>query len=416
MRNGDYARLGELLDKATHGRLSAEERAEAKLLTDAAEAGELSRDAWSRTASAPVSEEIAAESRAVTEYLRTGRIPQGFGSTEFRAAGEGSTSAGGALVAPAWWQRLQVALLAYGGTANDFQQLETETGANQNWATNDPTQVKAVQIAENTQVGAQDYAFGQGTLSAYMQTSGVQLVSFQLDTDSAFSIADFVSARVAESLGRQRAALALGGTGSSAPLGLYPALTAFGGSSSTSAWNNIGSHGYGSGGYVSLSTASAVTQIQLGGTGSTTTELAGNVLSPLSLKKAVQAVDIAYRRQGAKWYMNTDQAINISMIADGFGRPLYPGINGDGGELMGYEVVIDDNISNLTASTVSGPVFGYLPAAMILRRVTGEGGYGLMRLDQRYADFLQVGYIGWERYDMRGNDLRAAVTFSPAAT
>ena len=37
-------------------------------------------------------------------------------------------SAGGYLVPPGWWQRLQVALKAYGGVANDFEQLETDTG------------------------------------------------------------------------------------------------------------------------------------------------------------------------------------------------------------------------------------------------------------------------------------------------
>jgi hypothetical protein len=39
-----------------------------------------------------------------------------------------------------------------------------------------------------------------------------------------------------------------------------------------------------------------------------------------------------------------------------------------------------------------------------------------MRLTERYADYLAVGYLGFARVDMRSNDLRAAVTVRPAAT
>jgi hypothetical protein len=40
----------------------------------------------------------------------------------------------------------------------------------------------------------------------------------------------------------------------------------------------------------------------------------------------------------------------------------------------------------------------------------------VMRLQERYADYLAVGYIGYYRLDIRSNDLRAAVTVKAAAT
>jgi hypothetical protein len=40
----------------------------------------------------------------------------------------------------------------------------------------------------------------------------------------------------------------------------------------------------------------------------------------------------------------------------------------------------------------------------------------MMRLTERYADYLHVGYLGYLRCDMRSNDLRAAVTVKAAAT
>jgi len=39
-----------------------------------------------------------------------------------------------------------------------------------------------------------------------------------------------------------------------------------------------------------------------------------------------------------------------------------------------------------------------------------------MRLTERYADYLQIGYLGYLRADMRSNDMRAAATVKPAAT
>ena len=44
------------------------------------------------------------------------------------------------------------------------------------------------------------------------------------------------------------------------------------------------------------------------------------------------------------------------------------------------------------------------------------GGASILRLQERYADFLAVGYIGFVRTDIRSNDMRAAVTVKPAAT
>jgi len=39
-----------------------------------------------------------------------------------------------------------------------------------------------------------------------------------------------------------------------------------------------------------------------------------------------------------------------------------------------------------------------------------------MRLQERYADYFAVGYIGHYRLDIRSNDLRAAVTVKAAAS
>jgi HK97 family phage major capsid protein len=359
----------------------------------------LSEDAMARAGDIGVSSSAdnSPESRAFTNYLRTGAI-----TPEMRAAGEASGSAGGYLVPPGWWQRLQVALKAYGGTSADFQQIETDTGQSMVWATNDPTSTVATLLAENTQVSNVDYTFGQGTLGAYMYDSGVQLVSFQLAQDSAFDIDAYVQARVAEQLGRAQAAAAISGSGSSQPLGIITALNA--------------SSGLTSGGKYALGTA---TKVNVAGATSTTgasqvTELISGTLSPASWLGVLKSVDKAYRSLGAKWYMNDSTLQATRLITNGFGDPYYSELQDDTQpKLYGYDVVVDNNIPSLTASTASGVIFGHLESAMVLRSVKGAG---LLTLTERYADFLQNGYIGYRRFDIRSNDLRAAVVVVPSAT
>ncbi len=36
-----------------------------------------------------------------------------------------------------------------------------------------------------------------------------------------------------------------------------------------------------------------------------------------------------------------------------------------------------------------------------------------MRLNERYADYMAVDYLLYRRFDMRSNDLRAAITVKP---
>jgi len=126
----------------------------------------------------------------------------------------------------------------------------------------------------------------------------------------------------------------------------------------------------------------------------------------------IESVDPAYRSLGAKFYMNDAQLNGCRSILDNYGRPFWDSLQGDEPKLYGYPVVVDQNIPNLVASTAGGPVFGHLQSAMVLRQVEGAG---IQRLTERYADFLQVGYIGFSRFDIRSNDLRAAVTVKPAA-
>ena len=252
-------------------------------------------------------------------------------------------------------------------------------------------------------------------LNSWTMAVGPMLASLQLINDSAFDVGMFVADRFGEALGRQIAAQAVSGTGSSAPLGIITALNARGALSGAT------------GGYYPLTAATAVKNFS-----GSTTELIANTLSPQTLIAMLQGVDPAYY-PGAKWFMNAAQAWGLRGIVDGNGRPILNFANGltaddpDGGPggsaglvnspvatLFGFPVVIDNSIPNLTASTTGGPVFGNMGNAMVMRTVRSDA--SVMRLTERYADYLAVGYLGYYRFDIRSNDLRAAVTVKCAAT
>ena len=319
------------------------------------------------------------------------------------AAGGTLAGEGGYLVPQGFWHNLQTAMKAYGGTAPLFAQITTSGGEPMPWPTTDPTSIVGTLLSENTQVTEVDFSFGQGMLSAWTFTSGLHLASIQIVNDSAFSVDGFIRTRVGEALGRARAQFAYSGTGSSQPLGVNTAIVAKGAGS------------VGTGGFMNLTAATPVQQI---GTSATATELVSGALSFGDVLKLITFVDPAYRDAGnCTWVMNDTTLQAMRSVSSTTGFPLWtPDIHVGGtssGRLYGYPVVIDQNVASLTASTVSGPIFGALNHAMVLRQVNQTG---LLRLVERYADFLQVGFIGYERWDARSNDMRAVAQPKPAAT
>ena len=336
------------------------------------------------------------EERVFTEYLRTGRAGE-----ELRAAGEATGGAGGYMVPQSFWARMSVALKMYGGISSDFQQVPTDDGRVMPWPTNNPTTTLATYLTENTQVSNVNYVFGQGMLFAWTLTTGAILASLQLIQDSAIDVDQFVADRVGEQIGRKLAAEAVSGLGaaSKAGTGIIPSLNAFGTAST------------GTGGVFDLGTATAVKTFTNPSSGGT--ELNQNVLSPQTCFSMIESVDPAYW-DGAKFYLNPVQATNMRQIVDSNGRPLinFDDAFADGaiGSIGGFPVMCVPEIPNLAASTVGGPIFGNMQHAMVQRMVAGAE---VMRLTERYADFLQVGFIGYQRFDFQPNDLRAAVTVFP---
>jgi HK97 family phage major capsid protein len=232
-----------------------------------------------------------------------------------------SGTAGGFMVAPGFWDNLQVALAAYGGFGEYYRQVPTSTGTPMSWPTSDPTAIEGHIIGEGVQDSYQDYTIGQGVLNAWTYTNKLILVSVELANDSAIDVQGFIADRIGEGIGRAQGAHSVSGSGTGQPLGLITALAATSGMSS--------------GGYYTLGSATATNYV--GGGDTTVTELVGNVLGPQTLAAMIKGVDSAYW-PGCAWYFSPEQLVNEQNLSDGFGRPLYPTLQQANPTLLGFPV------------------------------------------------------------------------------
>lgn len=326
---------------------------------------------------------------------------------------------GGYLVPQGFWHNLQIALKEYGGLLEYANILQTDSGQPMPWPTVDPTGVVGSYLTEQNQLGfggdsnSTDYQFGQGMLNAWTIVSGVILASLQLIEDSAFDVDSFVSDRIGEAIGRKIAQELHSGSGSSAFLGIETALVAKGRGSGF-AQGGI----YKSGTLPNFAATAGGNAYTLQGGTSAQAKLANALIGFDDIQGMVSTVDPAYRKSGrCVWVMNDTTGAMLRTITDAYGHPLWqPSVQvGTPDMVSGYPVVIDQNTSSVStsASTAGGLLFGDFKTAMVVRMVNGAH---TMRLTERYADYLQVGFLGYVRADARSNDLRAAAYYSTNAT
>ena len=142
---------------------------------------------------------------------------------ELRAQATTPASAGGDLIPEGFVYEVERALLAYGGMREVSSTIRTETGATLPWPTcNDTSNVGAI-LAENTQVGTQDVAFGSTDLSAFKYTSQLVLVSEELITDSFTDFGSLLGSLLGERIARILNTHFTTGSGSGQPMGVVEA-------------------------------------------------------------------------------------------------------------------------------------------------------------------------------------------------
>lgn len=282
--------------------------------------------------------------------------------SEMRAQAQGTGSAGGYLVPQAFSNRITEFMKYYGPMIAISDTIDTENGADLPWPSVDDTGQTGAILAENTQIAGQDITFSSVTLKGYMYTSKLVLVSFQLLQDSYFDLDTNLARWLGIRLGRILNTHFTTGTGSSQPNGVI--------------------------------TASSVGKTAAG----------TNAVTFDEIIDTMHSVDVAYRNNGK--FMAHDLIIAaVRKLKDTTNQYLWqPGVkDGQPDTILGHPVVTNNDMASTLATGNRVMLFGDFSGYKI-RRVAGTG---LLRLVERYADYLQVGFFAFGRYDGNLSDTTA---------
>ena len=268
-----------------------------------------------------------------------------------------STTAGGYLIAPEYMAELDRAMKDYSAVLQVCRIVPTDTGANMPWPTLDATARKAAIVAENATSTPTDFTFGQKSLDAYMLRD-MAAASLELVQDSAFDINAFISEQFSESFGRGLETYFTTGTGTGQPNGLVTAST-------------------------------------LGKTAASAT-----AFTRAEIVDLVHSVDPGYRRSKKCGFMFHDTilaAIKKLSFGTGDDRPLWQVSIRDGepDKLEGYPYWINQDMDSALTTGKKIMLFGDYNK-YIARKVLGMV---LRRLEERFIDSGQIGFIAFQRWD-----------------
>jgi HK97 family phage major capsid protein len=312
--------------------------------------------------------ELSSEERTV---LRTGWVD----GKELRAQGVATGAAGGYMVPAPFRAKLIEAQKFYSSMRDVAEVITTETGATLPWPTNDDTANVGAILAENSQVTEQDVTLGTNDIGAYMYTSKLVRVSLQLLNDNAFDLESWLAGVLGRRIGRAQNQHFTTGTGTAQPEGVQ-------------------------------------TNSVIGKTGTTgqTTSVTYDDLIDL-----IHSVDPAYRNSGRAQFMLNDTTLAAARkLKDSQNRPLWePSIQvGVPDGLLGYGYSINQDMPVMAANAKS-ILFGDFYAGYLIRDVQDVQ---LLRLAERYADYLQVGFLAFARTDGTPQDTAAYKAYRNSAT
>jgi HK97 family phage major capsid protein len=328
---------------------------------------ELAANAESRNA-APK----ATKSQVFEKYLRNGM--NALSAEERSLMGElrgtntqiaGTDSLGGYLVPQEFSNELDMAQLFTGEVERLAKKLNTAGGALLDYPTINDTATDAGLIAESGSVTVQDMTFANAQLSAYNYASQVK-VSMQLLQDNAFDLNAFLAEAMGERIARATNAAFTTGTGSSQPQGIIT-------------------------GSVAGKTAASATAIA-----------ADDILD------LIHSIDPAYRNKPTFGLMAHDNVI-AAIRALGLGSandfPVFiPSMEaGQPDKLFGHNIYYNNDME----SAITTGKKTLLAADFSKFVVRSAGGIQMVRLNERYMDQLEIGFVSYARKDSKVLDSRA---------
>jgi HK97 family phage major capsid protein len=216
---------------------------------------------------------------------------------------------------------------------------------------------------------AGNVGLGHVRFGAWKGSTGLIRVSLELLQDSAFNIEAFLQEAFAVRLGRGYEQYLTNGTGSSEPKGILPAIAA-------------------SGAVAVTATGSSLNDGVVANDGT-------NSIGYQDLVNLIHSVDPTYRK-GAKFMFSDSTLAHLKTRVDKFGRPLWvPSTReNEPDTVAGYSYVINQSFPSIAPSAKS-VAFGAWQK-FIARKVKD---LQVLRLDERFADFGEVAYVGFSRID-----------------
>lgn len=251
---------------------------------------------------------------------------------------------------------LERAMLAYGNVRAVSTVIRTATGAAMPFPTSDDTSNKGVLLAENTQTVKKDVEVGTVTLNAFKFSSKEVLISRELFQDAQTDMGAFMFSALGERLARIMNQYATTGTGSSEPKGV-----------------------------VACASDSAIA-------------LAAKTPTYAELVSIEGALDPAYRN-GASWMFHDTVLQEIKKIVETTtGRPIWlPNMAGGAPDtILSYPYSINQDMA-VAASTGSGKSILFGQMKKFLYREVQD--IEIMRLNELYAEYYQVAFLGFARMD-----------------
>lgn len=277
----------------------------------------------------------------------------------------GTDSLGGFLVPQEFSNELDVATAFTGEVERLAKKLNTASGGLLDYPTLNDTATDANLVSEGSAVTVQDMTFANAQLSAYNYSSLVK-VSQQLLQDSAFDLNAFLVEAMGERIARATNAAFTTGTGSSQPQGI-------------------------------------VTGSSLGNTAAGATAITADDILDL-----IYSVDASYRNKPGFGLMAHDNII-AAVRALGLGSandfPVFiPSMEaGQPDRIFGVPVYVNNDMQSSIATGTKTMVAADFSKFV----VRNAGGIQMLRLNERFADELEVGFVSWKRSDSKVLDSRA---------
>lgn len=303
----------------------------------------------------PAGEERAYR-KSFAKYLRGAQVTADDRRVlETRAMSVGSGASGGYLVPEEFANQIYEVMKWYGAMRQAAGVLSTASGADLLYPNVDDTGNVGELVDENTAFGTQDVSVGARTYKAFLYSSKIVKVSWNLMQDSAINLEAELSKLLGIRIARVQNTHFTTGTGGGQPEGI-------------------------------------VTNAPTGNTGAAPTAITFDEIIDL-----VYSVDRAYRANGS-FMLNDGIAGAVRKLKDSQGRYLWePSVQlGQPDRVLGYPVIPNGDMQATLVASTKTVLFGDFQEGYLIRDVKG---ITLVRLNELYAGSGQTGFLAFARSD-----------------